>query len=110
MLEERLKGYRFPLEIIDYCVWSYHRFNDSYRDIQERLAFRGLDISHETIRTWCLRLAAHYVTVIRKQAHKPTDKWPLDERVIKINGERYVLWRAVDSTGHELDILGVCRT
>ena len=38
MLPEKLKGYRFPLEIIDYCIWSYHRFNDSYRDIQERLA------------------------------------------------------------------------
>lgn len=46
MLPIKPKRHRFPLEIINFAFWSYHRFNDSYRDIEERLAFRGIDISH----------------------------------------------------------------
>ena len=42
--------------------------------------------------------------MIRKRECKPKDKWHLDEMTIKINGEYFVLWRAVDSDGHELDV------
>ena len=104
-LKHKPKRHRFPVEIISYCVWSYHRFNDSYRDVAERLAFRGLQVSHQTIRNWCNKFAIHFATVIKKHERKPTDKWHLDEMVIKINGEQFILWRAVDSEGQELDIL-----
>jgi len=49
-LEHLPKGHRFSIEIISYCVWSYYRFNDSYRDVAERLAFRGLQVSRQSIR------------------------------------------------------------
>jgi putative transposase len=81
-----------------------HRFNDSYRDIQEELAYRGIIVSHETIRSWCIKFSAHYKDVIRKRERKPKDKWHLDEMTIRINGEYFILWRAVDSDGHELDV------
>ena len=103
-LHQPPKHHRFPVSIISHAVWRYHRFNDSYRDIQEELAYRNIIVSHEAIRSWCNKFASHFKNVIRKGAHKPKDKWHLDEMSIKINGEHFVLWRAVDSEGYELDI------
>ena len=101
----KLKGYRYPVSIISHAVWCYHRFNDSYRDISERLLARDIVVSHETIRTWCIRFAKYFVAVIKMSQRKPTDKWHLDEMYITMNGILYVLWRAVDSEGLELDVL-----
>ena len=98
------KRHRFPVSIISHVVWLYHRFNHSYRDIQEQMAYRGIILSHETIRSWCYKFASHFKNVIKKQERKPKDKWHLDEITIRINGEYFVLWRAVDSDGYELDV------
>ncbi len=98
------KRYRFPMCIISYAIWRYHRFNDSYRDIQEGLAYRGIEVSHESIRSWCIKFGSAFRDVIKKRERKPTDKWHLDEMNIKINGQTFILWRAVDSDGHELDV------
>jgi putative transposase len=92
------KHHRYPVQIISQAVWLYHRFNHSYRDVQEQLAFRGIIVSHETIRTWSIKFSCHFQDVIKKQERKPTDK-------LRVNGEAFVLWRAVDSDGHELDVL-----
>ncbi|WP_375359050.1 IS6 family transposase [Candidatus Tisiphia endosymbiont of Neophilaenus lineatus] len=99
------KRHRFPVSIISYAVWLYHRFNNSYRDVQEQMAYRGIILSHETVRFWCNKFAVYFQDVIRKRERKPTDKWHLDEMNIKIKGEVLILWRAVDSEGHELEVL-----
>ena len=99
------RRHRFPVSIISQAVWLYHRFNHSYRDIEEQLAFRGISVSHETIRSWCVKFSNHFRDVIKKRERKPSDKWHLDEMTIKINGEFFILWRAVDSEGYELDVL-----
>ena len=78
------KRHRFPMSIISYAVWRYHRFNDSYRDIQEYLAYRGIDVSHESIRSWCIKFGAAFRDIIKKRERKPTDKWNLDEMTIKV--------------------------
>jgi len=98
------KHHRFPVSIISHAVWRYHRFNDSYRDIEEELAYRNVIVSHEAIGSWCNKFSAHFKDVIRKRERKPKDKWHLDEMTVKINGEYFILWRAVDSDGHELDV------
>ncbi len=49
------KGHRFPPEIIHYCVWLYYRFSLSYRDIEEIMAERGVKLTYETVRKWCLK-------------------------------------------------------
>ena len=98
------KRHRFPVSIISHVVWLYHRFNHSYRDIQEQMAYRGIILSHETIRSWCYKFASHFKEVIKKKERRPKDKWHLDEMTIRINGEYFVLWRAVDSDGYELDV------
>ena len=61
------KGHRFPMSIISQAVWHYHRFNDSYRDIKEDLAYRGIIVSHEAIRGWCLKLSNDFKNVIKKR-------------------------------------------
>lgn len=60
MLESKPKRYRYPLELISIGVWSYHQFNDSYRDVSERLLYRGIDVSYETIRQWCIKFGPHF--------------------------------------------------
>ncbi len=98
------KRHRFPVSIISQAIWLYHRFNNSYRDVQEQLAFLGITLSHETVRKWCTKFALHFRDVIKKRERKSSDKWHLDEMALKINGEMFVLWRAVERDGIELDV------
>lgn len=104
-MPQKLKGYRFPWEIIHFCVYLYHRFSLSYRDIEELMLVRGIAISYESIRKWCIKFAGHFKHILKKKEPTRSDKWHLDEMTTRINGDKYVLWRAVDSNGYELDIL-----
>lgn len=105
VLGQKLKRHRFPVTIISQAVWLYHRFNHSYRDVQEQLAFRGIILSHETISDWSIKFASNFKDVMKKRERKSNDKWHLDEMAVSINGEPFVLWRAVDSDGIELDVI-----
>ena len=98
------KGYRFPQEIISHAVWLYYRFSLSYRDVEELLAERGIIVTYETVRQWCLKFGQPYANQLRPPA-QPGDKWHLDEVFLKINGKTSYLWRAVDQDGNLLDIL-----
>jgi len=98
------KRYRYPGTIISYAVWQYHRFNLSFRDVQEQLAYRGIIVSHETVRKWCLKFSRQFKNILQKRERKVSDKWHLDEMSLRINGESFVLWRAVDEHGMELDV------
>jgi putative transposase len=75
MQERKAKRYRYPLDLISIAVWSYYRFNDSYRDVSERLLYRGIDVSYEAIRQWCIKFGAQFKNVIQKRAPKRSDKW-----------------------------------
>jgi putative transposase len=102
---ERYKNHRFPGEIISHGVWLYYRFTLSYRDVQEILLERGIEVSHEAIRQWCGKFGQDYANRLRRRRPRPGDKWHWDEVFITINGERYYLWRAVDQDDNVLDIL-----
>ncbi len=104
MLERKPKRYRYPSELISIAVWSYHRFNDSYRDVSERLLYRGIEVSYETIRQWCIKFGTHFKNVLKKRAPRLSDKWHLDEQQLRIRGETYYLWRVMDDAGYELDV------
>src|SRR5258707_5229000 len=99
------RGYHFPPEIIAHAVWLYFRFHLSFRDVQDLLAERGLIVSHETIRQWCTKFGATFAAGLRRRRVRAGDKWYLDEVLLKINGKRHWLWRAVDQHGVVLDIL-----
>jgi putative transposase len=69
------------------------------------LAMRGLSLSYETVREWCLKFGQTYANGLRRKAPRPGDRWHLDEVFLKINGQLHYLWRAVDQDGDVLDIL-----
>ena len=101
----RLKGFRFPREIIAYAVWVYYRFALSTADVEDLLAERGVIVSRETVRLWINRFGRHFAHCIRKERPRPNDKWHIDEVVITIGGSKFWLWRAIDAEGDVLDIL-----
>ena len=102
-------GYRYPIEIISHAVWLYFRFTLSFRDVEEILAYRGVIVSHETIRQWTLKFGQDYANTLRRRQPRRGDKWHLDEVVLTINGKHHSLWRAVDQDGYTLDILAQSR-
>ena len=71
----------------------------SYRDVEDLLAERGVDVSYETIRRWSLKFGQAYARKLRQSRPRPDDRWHLDEVFSSINGKRMYLWRAVDSEG-----------
>ena len=97
--------HRFPAHVIRHAVWLYARFTLSYRDVEDLLAERGLDISYETVRRWFQKFGAPIARNLRSSRPIPNDIWHLDEMVIVIRGKRHWLWRAVDSEGEVLDFL-----
>jgi putative transposase len=99
------RGFRYPAEIISHCVWLYHRFPLSFREIEEMMLARGVVVSHETIRQWSVKFGAAYAAGLRRRRPKAGDNGHLDEVFIKVNGQRQYLWRAVDQDGNVLDIL-----
>jgi putative transposase len=99
------RRHRFPAEIISHCVWLYFRFTLSFRDVEEMLAMRGVSLSYETVREWCLKFGQTYANGLRCKSPRPGDQWHLDEVFLKINGRLHYLWRAVDQDGDVLDIL-----
>ena len=103
------KGHRYPVEIIDHCVWLYFRFPLSFREVEELMLARGVVVSYETIRRWCAKFGQAYANGLRRRRPRPGDKWHLDEVFVKINGQRRYLWRAVDQHGNVLDVLVTSR-
>jgi len=73
--------------------------------VEEMLAARGIDVSHESVRHWAEKFGREYSNRIRRRAPARGDKWHMDEVVITIRGKKHLLWRAVDQQGFVLDVL-----
>ncbi len=99
------RGYRFPREIISHAVWLYHRFGLSFRDVEDLLAERGVSVTYESIRQWCLTFGLDYARRLRRRRGRMGDTWHLDEVFVKFQGRQQYLWRAVDEDGDVIDIL-----
>jgi putative transposase len=84
-------------------VWLYHRFGLSFRDVEDLLAQRGVTVSDETIRQWCLTFGLDYARRLRHRSGRMGDTWYLDELFVTIQGRRQYPWRAVDDD--TIDIL-----
>src|SRR5271156_2505405 len=101
----RYHRHRFPGEIIQHAIWLYLRFTLSYRNVEELLAERGLDLSYETVRRWVLKFGPSIARGLRRRRPRPSNRWHLDEMVVRIGGQQMYLWRAVDHEGEVLDML-----
>ncbi len=96
--------HQFPPAVIQQAVRLYLRFTMSYRDAEELLGERGLEVSYESIRRWVLKFGPAIARNLRRLRPQPSPRWHLDE-VAVIAGERLYLWRAVDDEGEVLDVL-----
>jgi len=87
--------------VIAHAVWLYLRFPLSFRDVEEMLAERGVQVTYETVRCWVARFASQ----LRKREARPGRVWHLDEMAVRIGGKQHWLWRAVDEHGATPDVL-----
>jgi len=108
MIEPRASFYRrhrFSAEIIVEAVWLYSRFPLSFRMVEDILAYRGILVTHKTVREWAQKCGRNYANNIRRRIPRLGDKWQFDEVIITIKGKHHILWRAVDQDGFVLDVL-----
>ena len=91
------RRHRFPSIVIQQAVWLYFRFALSYRDVEDMLAERGIDVSYETVRRWSLKFGGIIARRLRRGRPRPDGRWHLDEVFVSINGRQLYVWRAVDS-------------
>ena len=84
-------GYHYPTEIISHAVWLYFRLALSFQDIEDLLAERGIIVSYEAIRQWCLKFGQQFAKEFRRRRPRPGDTWFTDEMFITINGVRHYL-------------------
>ncbi|MHB9841610.1 IS6 family transposase [Paraburkholderia terrae] len=98
-------GHRFPAVVIGCAVRWYFRFNLSLRNIEELLLERGVVVTYETVRYWCDKFGAGFARCTKSVRRKSGSTWHLDEMFVTLRGEPYLLWRAVDEHGAELDVL-----
>jgi transposase-like protein len=97
-------GYRFPPEVIPLAVRWYLRFGLSYRDVEELLAERGIEVDHVTIYRWVQRFAPEFAEAARARQHLVGDRWHADETYLKVNGTWRYLFRPMDQFGQVIEV------
>src|SRR6202008_2007260 len=103
MMELSYRRHRFPPVVIQHAVWLYLRFTLSYRDVEDLLIERGLDVSYETVRSWVLKFGPGIARGLRRGRPRPNRPGHLDGMVVRVAAKRMYLWRAVDHEGEVLD-------
>jgi transposase-like protein len=97
-------GFCFPPEVILLSVRWYLRFALSYRDVEELLAERGIDVDHVTIYRWVLRFTPLLAEAARPCRHRVGDRWQVDETYVKVAGRWRYVYRAIDQFGQVIDV------
>ena len=100
----RYRGYRFPSDVISHAIWLYYRFGLSFRAVEDLLAERGVTVTYEAIRQWCLTFGLDYARRLRRGRGRQGDTWYLDEVFVTMQGRQQFLWRTVDEDGDVIDI------
>jgi transposase, IS6 family len=98
-------GHRFPREVIAVAVRWYLRYGLSYRDIEELLAERGIEVDHVTIYRWVQTFTPEFIAAARPSRHAVGDRWFVDETYVKVAGQWVYPYRAVDQHGQVIDVL-----
>src|SRR2546423_7127908 len=98
-------GFRFPPEVITLAGRWYLRFGLSYRDVEELLAERGIDVDHVTVFRWVQRFTPLLIDAARPCRHVPADRSFVDETYLKVAGRWVYLHRAIDQFGQVIDVV-----
>jgi transposase-like protein len=98
-------GFHFPSDVIVLAVRWYLRFGLSYRDVEELLIERGVEVDHVTIYRWVLRFTPLLVDAARPCRHRVGDRWQVDETYVKVAGQWRYVYRAIDQFGQVVDVL-----
>jgi transposase-like protein len=98
-------GFRFPPDVIMLAVRWYLRYSLSYRDVEELLVERGIEVDHVTIYRWVQRFTPLLIDAARPCRHCPGDRWFVDETYVKVAGRWVYLYRAIDQFGQVIDVL-----
>ncbi|MCP3857997.1 MAG: IS6 family transposase [Actinomycetia bacterium] len=101
---ESFAGYRVPPEVILLAVRWYLRYGLSYRDVEELLAERGIDVDHVTVYRWVQRFTPLLIDAARPCRHAVGDRWFVDETYVKVNGVWRYVYRSVDQHGRVIDV------
>src|SRR3954449_8445657 len=99
------KGHCFPKDVILQAVYFKLRFSLSYRDVEELLTIRGVQVDHATIQRWVYKFTPLIEGPFRKKKKGVGNSWRMDETYIKVKGAWMYLYRAVDKAGNTIDFL-----
>ena len=101
----KMKGMRFPKEIILLCIRWYAAYPLSYRNLEEMVQERGVYVDHSSVSRWAIKFLPMLEKVFRKYKRDVGVSWRMDETYIKVNGQWKYLYRAVDKEGATIDFL-----
>jgi transposase-like protein len=97
-------GFRFPPDVVLLAVRWYLRYGLSYRDVEELLAERGIEVDHVTVYRWVQRFTPLLIEAARPCRHSVGDRWFVDETYVKVAGVWRYVYRAVDQYGQVIDV------
>jgi transposase-like protein len=97
-------GCCFPPDVIVLAVRWYLRFGLSYRDVEELLAERGIEVDHVTVSRWVVRFTPLLTEAARPCRHAVGDRWQVDETYTKVAGQWRYVYRAIDQFGQVIDV------
>jgi transposase-like protein len=98
-------GFRFPSDVIVVAVRWYLRYALSYRDVEELLAERGVQVDHVSVYRWVLRFTPLLADAARPCRHVVGDRWQIDETYVRVGGQWRYVYRAIDQFGQVIDVL-----
>ena len=99
------KRHRYPTIIIQQGVYYKFRFTLSYRDIEELMEIRGVEVDHSTIQRWVFKFSPEIEGNMHRRKQQVCDSWRMDETYIKVGGQDRYLYRALDKFGNTVDFL-----
>ena len=99
------KGSHYPKDVILYAVFFYVRYAVSYRDLEEIMEERGVDVDHATLNRWVVKYSPMIASQAQRQKSKTDSSWRMDETYIKVKGRWTYYYRAVDRHGKTLDFM-----
>ena len=99
------KRHRYPRVVILHAVYLKLRFTLSYRDVEELLSMRGVQVDHSTVQRWVFKFSPEIEKNMHKRKRQVCLTWRMDETYIKVGGKDRYLYRAVDKFGNTVNFL-----